>query len=418
MEWWLNAIWAIGLIALAQGVIALACAQHAALARWQGLLTIISLIYVAAIVFKQTYWASIFPPVDAATHEWHARGVADAIASGDWRTVWAYARPGNPAYQLLVGGGYAVTGAPQIAVIGLNSLFAFWGMLTVLEVFVRRQEVQSISAWLVCGFLLAPSAVYWSAEHLKEGPVLWGLCQIMRVLLMFQGQARRGDYALLLLGLTLVGLLRPHIGGLYLAGLAVGAALAYRQLALAAVMGAGFAAVVVLLAVSFPDLMEKVVGDGVIGTMDQMHARHLDRGYSSLQMGGRPIPVVTGAIIILFRPFPWEAGGAVQWVAGLEIWLLTGAILWLLAAQPRRWPRLMSPTVVVLGLLFLLMAFFFSYSYNIGLMVRQRVMCFPILYAFIAWLSLPEPSSIQTATTSRQTASAASPTSPSKGWAL
>ncbi len=64
-------------------------------------------------------------------------------------------------------------------------------------------------------------------------------------------------------------------------------------------------------------------------------------------------------------------------LAGLEIWILSfvGAIGWLF--QRDRWKLLVTPFVTTLLVATFLIAFEFSYMYNMGLLVRQRLQILP-----------------------------------------
>jgi hypothetical protein len=66
-------------------------------------------------------------------------------------------------------------------------------------------------------------------------------------------------------------------------------------------------------------------------------------------------------------------------LAGLEVWALglLGILSW--KAAKRKWKLALEPVMVTQIVALLVLSFYFSYMYNMGLVVRQRLMCFPAL---------------------------------------
>ena len=106
---------------------------------------------------------------------------------------------------------------------------------------------------------------------------------------------------------------------------------------------------------------------------------------SSHFIGKQPIPVWTGVVLILFRPWPTEVGSGAELLAGVEVWILAliGGWGWYQLRGKLRHALHPSILIMLFGLLFF--GFFFSYMYNMGLMVRQRLMAFPTILYIYAW---------------------------------
>ena len=89
------------------------------------------------------------------------------------------------------------------------------------------------------------------------------------------------------------------------------------------------------------------------------------------------IPILSGLTLIFLRPYPTEIHNAVAFFAALEIWILSCLALigWLLLR--RRSEALTTPFVITLMVTTLIIAFLFTYMYNMGLLVRQRLQVLP-----------------------------------------
>jgi hypothetical protein len=112
--------------------------------------------------------------------------------------------------------------------------------------------------------------------------------------------------------------------------------------------------------------------------------------------GGTPIPFVSGLMLILIRPWPTEVQQMEAFLAGIEVWLLAafGMLNWWIARGRVRWRVSVGLVTHVVALL--LMGYFFSYMYNMGLAVRQRLMCFPAVLTIYTWPLLARQQAIKT----------------------
>ncbi|HEY6698204.1 MAG TPA: hypothetical protein VIZ67_08265, partial [Acidimicrobiales bacterium] len=106
-----------------------------------------------------------------------------------------------------------------------------------------------------------------------------------------------------------------------------------------------------------------------------------DNGDNSLN----PVNLPRGAVTVLLRPFPWETESTLQLLASLESAILAGIIVARLASV--RAALVMarsSPFLLYCWVLLILYAATFSSFANFGLLVRQRSLVLPALFAIIA----------------------------------
>ena len=87
--------------------------------------------------------------------------------------------------------------------------------------------------------------------------------------------------------------------------------------------------------------------------------------------------VITGLSLVFLRPFPNEIFNIPSGLAAIEVWFMS-------AMTCIGWCRLRSrrsaigePFMVAVIAAILFMSFFYSYSYNMGLLVRARLHVFP-----------------------------------------
>lgn len=374
----------VAIAAAAQWLAASYCAGNPAMRRWSRALALIALGWSALPVARAAYLDGVFPPVDGLEHERVARDVAALLASGEWGLACEEFGIGNRAYRFLLGVFYAVTGLPEVVTYALQGLLAFWGCVSVLDVLCRQTACTRFSLTPLALTCCAPSALFWTTWNLKEGVMLWGVSMMLRMTLSSAPAGARRETVLPVLGALAAGLLRPHIAVVVLGGIAVGAALAQRRFGLLAAaapltVAAGFA-----FAQLAPHLVERMASDGVGSTLNEQYAQRAQLGGSAIRHGpSGPMPVVSGLFMLFLRPYPTDVGDPVSAVAGLEIWGIAaiGIVGWLRLERRRR--LALSPFLVTSFVTLLFFAFLFTYMYNMGLMVRQRVMAYPLIMSVV-----------------------------------
>lgn len=251
---------------------------------------------------------------------------------------------------------------------------------------------------------LFPSLAFWSVFLGKDVWVFFLMGCTTLAMSRILHAVRVGPLLALGASLSIVTLLRPHIGGTLL--LAVVAVLALRPLRvrgpalyLRPVLQIGVTAGLLF---GFTMVVASALSNiGVAAlTVDALAERAFmaHTGFATTE-GGSALPIVIdsrnpadvaafiplGVATLLFRPFVWEAHNAVALVAGLENLFLLGLVLWRLpslwrgVSMTRRHP--MAAFVVIAGLA---TSAVLAFDWNLGATQRHRTMVLPFLFMLLA----------------------------------
>lgn len=370
---------AISLVVLSQALIARACRRNPALARWHLLLAVTGLLWCLVVVLKLRYFDVNMEQGDGLSHEWVGRYVASCLVDGKFALAMDEVRPGNPGYRFILGVFYALTNAPPGCVYAINGVFGFWAMLTLLEILCRSTGCTRVPWWVVAMTVGLPSAVYWTTANMKEGLVLWGICMMLRLAIPGAGRSSPSQRALLpFAGFLTTSFLRPHIAIAWLGAIATSTLVCQKRIAAGILCGAGIFVAFVLLQIIAPEHMASAQEDGVTVMMSEtFEGRH--QGGSAIYRSRPVIPVVSGLALVFLRPLPHECRDIRDILAGGEVWVISLVSLWgwLMLRNRRRGlniPLVVTSIIATVGLSFL-----FSYTYNMGLMARQRIQVLPAL---------------------------------------
>lgn len=391
METFVGAIFALLFLFVMQLLVMNATERTRCLQRWRPVLMLIALVWWGTPFLKKTYVDDFFYPDDSVVHEGHARDIAYLIGENDWEQLQGYWGLGNEGYRCLMGAFYSVTGAPEVTIYEIHALLAFWGLLCLLEMACAHTQASRAPLWLILFCLLNPSALFWTTFNLKEGAMLWGLCMMLRAAVNLSSpddrHSRNTQQTDSLFwpaaGLLVAFFLRPHVVVAYLAALGIGVAVRRGEAGWAVVAAAGMVAGVASLQIMAPGLYDSLIADGISVTLNDKFDELSSQGGSGIVYArGAPIPLVSGFILLSARPFPWEASDLQSLAAGIEVWVMMAiaGIGWLTLRERTR--LLVSSYNVTLFVAFLALSFYFTYIYNMGLMVRQRVMVFPTMISF------------------------------------
>ena len=362
------------------------CARNPALRPWQWLVGCTAVLWVVMPVLKKCYIDELFPPSDAIIHEDIARYIADRLSVGDFREAMSYFSIGNPAYRFVVGCFYAVSSAEEVVVYTINAAFGFHGMLAMLELLCMHSGQRKLSMSAVLVFTLLPSGLLWTSSNLKEGPVLWAGCMLL-YWIMGQQHRARASRGFPVLGIVVLVLFRPHIACVWLATVMFVALIRNRNYGVVASVCVAFVVGAFLLKVAAPDIYSIATSQGISTTLNDRYddltssSRHSSKHFSN----SKPILVYTGLTLISLRPWPGEIGSPGELSAALEVWFLALLGLWNWRHLSKAGACLRDPSLLGLLVGLLLFGFFFSYMYNMGLVVRQRLMAMPALLLVYYW---------------------------------
>ncbi|SMP51680.1 hypothetical protein SAMN06265222_103323 [Neorhodopirellula lusitana] len=327
---------------------------------------------------------------DGTIHEIEARVVASRLLDGGLQPA-EYFVVGNKAYRLLLGSFYAITDASPWVIYGFNGMVGFIGMLLTLSSICRYFECRRCPVWFVVLSLLLPSCLAWAPLNLKEGGLLFGIGLVLNGILYPPSSARTiGSKAGLFIGGILVFFLRPHIAAAWLCGLVFGFVQPTQSLGKAVIACLVFGVVGIgafcAIELARPGFIQGVADDGLTGSLDAGFQSRKTIGSTAIYQQSNPIPVVTGLLILALSPPPQFWGSPAWLILGLESLTLTLLLVhgWLLRRLPSRLRLLRMPMVVGSIYVVIFIAFHLSYSYNMGLAVRQKMMAIPAILLLIA----------------------------------
>jgi len=331
---------------------------------------------------------------DATGYDGYGRQFAHAWLHGGVAPVLPNLRETN-FINWFTGIVYYVFGSNLITgtfVYGLLALIGsyFWYRATV-------DAVPIVNKKLYLAFVLfAPSIVFWPALISKEALMQLGLGVIALGASSLLRQRFLKGLLIALPGCWLVWVVRPHL--LALVALAVGfayfAGRVRKRGKKNGILSRPVGIIIIALLVSFSVGqaasflgLSSISASGIQSELDQQTARS-DTGGSAFNNGGNslnPIYLPRDAVTVLIRPFPWEAGGGVQLLAALEgaaigaLLILRLRSLRISLARSREMPFLMFCWVLT-GLY----AVAFASFANFGLLVRERSLVLPAVFALVA----------------------------------
>jgi hypothetical protein len=335
-------------------------------------------------------------------------GVADATGYDEWGRELARAwLNGGSAPELgtlrgfnfirwFTGIVYYVFGANMVA-----GFFVF-GLLAVVGSYLWYRATTDAVPWVdkrlyLALVLFAPSVVFWPSSIGKESLMQLGIGTAALATAHLLGHRLARAAALGAAGGWLLWVVRPHLvalvtlaaGCAYAAGRVRGRGGAMRSLMARPV---GLLAVVLVLAFTISQATEFLGMEDL--SLSSIEAE-LDENTERTSMGGsefdnddnslNPLRLPEGAVTVLLRPFPWETDSNLQLLASLESVLLAGLIVARLASLRAALTHARStPFLLYCWSLVILYAATFSSIANFGLLVRQRSLVMPALFALIS----------------------------------
>lgn len=308
------------------------------------------------------------------------------LEQGDYSSVLeSLFSPGKLFYVSLQGLIYYFTGATPHSMIAINSFMAFWGSL-MLSRLIYSFSGRSVRYRTILLFFIVftPSVVFWSSSNLKEGLMYWSICIIYSLVVQCAPNIRFQQYCLLLSGIFIGSLLRPHIIALWVLSVLL-VKLVDRRF---------WRNGIILLAVFifFGGVTNKIIKS--INIKDKINFANSRKDLMVQRGGGStfdygesgPIHFVSGAVNIAFRPFPWRVKNLKTLLASLEIWTMSIGIIigWVTIPWNMMKNSLREPSVRAALLVCVPIFFFFTFLPNEGLIARQRIMVFPALLVLFA----------------------------------
>ncbi len=249
-----------------------------------------------------------------------------------------------------------------------------------------------------------PSLLFWPSSVGKDAWMLLvlGLCAL-GVAQLLVGRVRGGIW----LGMGIWGcvMVRPHLALLIVAGFLPALVLRRNRGAHSRFFArpAGTAVLMLGMLVVGAVLFAQAQSFFKLDNLDLESAQQLLESTSQQTSEGgsqyapidpsSPVGYIEAAVTVMFRPFPFEIGGAGA-IAGIEGVLLLGLVV-------SSWRRLLRVPKLILQNAFVAFAvaycFAFIYAFaaisNFGILARERAQFFPILFVLLA---IPKPGSSRT----------------------
>lgn len=365
------------------------CHREEALKPWLPMILVTLLPWIAATCFSVVFHIVYDNPYDGTGHEEHARLIARSIERGDAQ-LRDFLVLGNHGYRAVLGCFYALTDASPLIIYGINGLCGFAGMLLSLEAACRYFGGRRLPGWLVCVTMLSPSMLLWAPKNLKEGPIILSIGLILGWFCIQEGMRRRPEQHIgMLVGCGMLFFLRPHTAVAWLVGLALGQIQPTTNLLRSIVAGVLLFGVaiggVLAIEVLMPGILTGISEEGLTNTMVSNYRTRMHIGDTAIVRQSDPIPVLSGLSLVALSPPPYLWRSPIWLVLGLESLAMTSALVLSWLFLPCSWRNMLGKPVVP-GVIYviLLMSYYLSYMYNIGLAVRLKMQLLPALLLLIS----------------------------------
>ncbi|HBB89335.1 MAG TPA: hypothetical protein DC047_17155 [Blastocatellia bacterium] len=295
----------------------------------------------------------------------------------------------------LVAAVYAIVGRNMLAVQLINSVF---GAATAVVIYLCANHVfQNSRVARLAGISVAfyPSLVLWSAQGLKDGPIVFFLSIAILATLKL-GQKLQIKYILILLA-ALIALFALRFYVLYMISVAIGGAFIIgMQQITATSFVRQFSAIILLgLALTYVGVTRSAGSQFErYGNLQNLQRSRQDLARSAESGFGRDVDVSStsgalstipmGMVYLLFAPFPWQITSLRQSITLPEmvIWWASFPMLVLgLWFSVRYRLRMISPILIFTVMLT------FAYSVfqgNVGTAYRQRAQLLVFYFIFVS----------------------------------
>ncbi len=295
---------------------------------------------------------------------------------------------GTEFIRLLLSGVYTISGPTRLGGYVVFSFVSFWGLYLFYRAFSIAVPDGLRRRYAVLVFFL-PSMLFWPSSVGKEawmttmlGLGSYGLARLLA--------EKRHAYLPLLVALAGLGIVRPHVGAIFLTGLAVafvvrrtsGTGRMIRKIVGLLVMAVAAGLLLAQLQ-SYFGLEEGLDASELFERTSERSAQGGSRFETTQPTGVADLP--WAVITVLFRPFPYEAGSIAGLITSIEGTLLLGMFMWN-AQRVARVPKFLitRPYVGYVVVYSLAFTFAFSAVSNFGILARQRTQLFPFVVVLLA----------------------------------
>lgn len=325
------------------------------------------------------------------------RDLLQVWLSGEWQAP-SRQIPGTGSVIMLTALTYAVFGVDQLGGFFVFSWFGLLGLIAFYRAFRVAIPDASDARYAAMIFLL-PSLWYWPTVTGKEALMLPAL-GLMALGASHLLARRVGGIVPLLIGSTLGGLIRPHEVALVFGAYAIALLLrrrARRTLAgpvqwiglfLLVAVGGTLLAWFTARYLGLSELSSEAVVALVNEANENTQGEGAGYGSSHSDWNISPLYLPYDAVLVLFKPLPWEVTNAGQAIAAAEnltllaLFLVSWRPVLTMASAFRRAPLVLMSATYSVAFIYL-----FSALANAGLLVRERTLLFPFLFVLLCWRS-------------------------------
>ena len=315
--------------------------------------------------------------------------------------------PGTGSVSIATGAVYSVVGVDQLGGFFVFSWLGLLGLMAAYRAFrlcVPDGEHRRY-AWLL---FLMPSLLYWPTVAGKEAVMLLALSlMLLGAAHVFTHSVVRGS-GYLAVGSVIGGLIRPHEVALLFGAFCVGilvrrsphpSVITPLRWTLTFLVVAAVGIVMLKVTASFLGITD-YSPSGVAAAINDANAatQGEGEGFESSHATWNPSPLYypQDVYLVLFKPLPFESTEMTQLISSAENTLLIVLLgcFWRSLAAVRK--RLRSPYVAMCLVYSLIFIYLFASLGNVGLLVRERTLLFPMLFALLALPRVaPEPTRAQ-----------------------
>lgn len=288
-----------------------------------------------------------------------------------------------------------ISGRSILASFMVFSWFGFFGLWAIVAAVRRALPEVNIRLYAILVFFL-PTSLFWSSALGKDAWMLLGIGLFAAgAARLFTAQAR--GLVFLIAGGFATGMVRPHVTFLLLAAFSIAYTVARgrRGRALSPILTMVTIALIAAGAALASDPLQELLPkseEGITAVLEQTENQSSIGGSEiEVERPNSPLEYPQAFFTVMFRPMPYEARSATQFLSALESLVLFAAVIVWRRRIYSAVGRILTVPFLRFSVLYTL-AFAFAWSSigNLGIMARQRVQVLPFLLILICWTAYDE----------------------------
>lgn len=329
---------------------------------------------------------------DAPIYQLHGERIAISLRQLDFSVQTGRAVPGTGTVRYLAGVVNVFTASNYVATFLVFAVLALVGQYAFLLGVRTALSTRQFRIFAVL-LMFSPTLVFWPSSIGKESPILFGAG------LVVFGASRLYDknwsgILPVLIGISVIGMVRPHVAIVFLAGVLIGLfarrahskgrAATHLVVLVVVIIGSMWAAneSAVLFGLESLDGFNDV--SAALDFAEERTSQDASQFVAARVEGPADYP--RAVVTVLFRPFPWEAGGLGALLSALESVVLLLLVLRALPSGIAHLDGILQRGQMLFAVTFSsIFIFLFSAIGNFGILVRQRAQAIPFVLLLIAF---------------------------------